>query len=344
MEYRPLGRSGVKVSAFGFGAMMFGAWGNTDEAQCHAMVDAALDAGINLFDTADVYDDGHSEEILGRALRGRRDDVVLSSKAFNPMGGDVNARGGSRRWLTKALDDSLRRLGTDHLDIYHLHRIDHGTALTDTLDALDDFVRAGKVRMIGTSCFPAEWLVEAQWVADRRGAVAPRVEQPPYSVLVRGIERDVLPTCRRHGVGTIVWAPLNGGWLTGKYRRGTDPDSTSRAKRQAEHFDWGADNPKHEAVEALVEVAADAGISLLGLATGFVLAHPGVSAALIGPRTPEQLDSLLEVADVRLDDTTLDRIDEIVAPGHDVSPADRQYDPPGLDPATRRQTNKGETS
>lgn len=344
MEYRPLGRTGVKVSALGFGAMMFGAWGNRDETECHAMVDAALDAGINLFDTADVYDAGHSEEILGRALQGRRDDVVLSSKAFNPMGDDVNTRGGSRRWLTKALDDSLGRLRTDHLDIYHLHRIDHTTDLTDTLDTLNDFVRAGKVRMIGTSCFPAEWLVEAQWVADRRGAVPPRVEQPPYSVLVRGIERDVLPTCRRHGIGTIVWSPLNGGWLTGKYRRDVDPDATSRAVREADHFDWGADNPKHDAVEALMEVAADAGVSLLGLATGFVLAHPDISAALIGPRTPEQLDGLLEVADVRLDASTLDRIDEIVAPGRDVNPADRQYDPPGLDQRARRNTRQGGTS
>lgn len=337
MEYRLLGRSGVRVSVFGFGAMMFGAWGDTDESDCVAMVDRALDAGINLFDTADVYDQGHSEEILGRALKGRRDDVVLSSKAFNPMGDDVNRRGGSRRWLTRAVEDSLRRLGTDHLDVYHLHRIDHDTDLDDTIEAMSDLVRAGKVRMIGTSSFPAEWLVEAQWAAERRGAVRPRVEQPPYSIFVRGIERDVLPTCRRHGIGTIVWSPLNGGWLTGKYRRGAPPDAASRAVREADHFDWDTGSVKIDAVEALVELAAETGTSLPGLATGFVLGHPDVSSALIGPRTVSQLDDLLAVADVRLDDEVSDRIDGIVAPGTDLNPADRQYDPPGLSPTARRE-------
>src|SRR5215203_19629 len=231
MELRYLGRSGVRVSALTLGAMSFGSMGNADRDDCTRIIHRALDAGINIIDTADVYSAGESEEIVGAALRGRRDDVVLATKAFNPMGRDVNRRGSSRRWIIRACEDSLRRLGVDHVDLFQLHRPDENTDIDDTLGALTDLVRQGKVRMIGSSTFPAEAIVEAQWAAERRGHEKLRSEQPPYSIFVRSIERDVLPTCQRHGMGAIVWSPLNGGWLTGKYRRDAAPPAGSRFER-----------------------------------------------------------------------------------------------------------------
>lgn len=325
----------MQVSALALGTMMFGAWGNPDEEQCARMVDLALDGGINLFDTADIYDDGRSEEILGAALRDRRDDVVLATKFGNPMGVDPNRRGGSRRWIRRAVEDSLRRLQTDRIDLFQMHRPDPTTPLDETLDALDDLVRAGKVLAIGTSCFPAEQLVEAQWIAESRSLVRPRSEQPPYSIMARGVERAVLPTCRRHDVGVLVWAPLNGGWLTGKYRRDQPPPVESRADRQPDHFDHRSDwrAVKLDIVEQLSEIAQSAGVSLTQLALGFVLAHPAVSSALIGPRTPEQLIDLLGAADTRLDSDVLAAIDAIVDPGTDINPADNGYSPPSLDRA-----------
>ena len=338
MEHRVLGATGVKVSALSLGTMMFGAWGGTDQATCTAMVDVALDAGVNLFDTADVYDGGRSEEMLGIALEGRRDDVVISSKFFNPMGDDPNQRGSSRRWIRRAVEASLRRLRTDRIDVYFAHRPDHDTEIDETLGVLSDLVREGKVLAIGSSTFPAELITEAQWTADRRSRERFTVEQPPYSVFVRGPERAVLPTCLRHGLGVMVWAPLNGGWLTGKYRGGSAPVG-SRADREPDHFDFESEvrERKAAAVERLAAVADDAGVSLTHLAHAFVLAHPAVTSAILGPRSPDQLQDALAGADVRLDAETLDRIDEIVAPGVDLNPADRQYDPPELGDASLRR-------
>ena len=333
MEYRSLGRTGVTVSSFALGTMMFGRWGNPDAAECTAMVHRALDAGINLVDTADIYDDGRSEEILGAALVGRRDDVVLATKFGNPMGDGRNTRGGSRRWAIRACEDSLRRLRTDWIDLYQVHRFDETTDLDETLGALDDLVTQGKVRYVGTSTFPAWALVEAQ----RSGRARPVTEQPPYSALARGIEADVLPVCQRYGVGALVWAPLNGGWLTGKYRRGAEP--SSRAEREPDHFDFGtAFRPaKAAAVEALASIAAAAGLRLTDLAHAFVLAHPAVASAIIGPRTLAQLDDVLPGAGTRLDGEVLDAIDKVVPPGTNLNPADAGWEPPWLAPEQRRR-------
>lgn len=318
------------MSAQSLGTMSLGAMGNADVDDCVGIIRCALDAGINLIDTADVYSMGQSEEIVGAAISGRRDEVVLATKFFNPMGEDRNSRGASRRWIVRACEDSLRRLGVDHIDIYQVHRLDERTDLDETLSALSDLVRTGKVRMAGSSTFPAEAIVEAQWVAERRGHVALRTEQPPYSIFVRGAERDVFPTCLRHGMGTLVWSPLNGGWLTGKYRPGVEPAVDSRFAR-APRVAWRMDSPrarrKLEAVAALEEVARDAGTDLIGLSLAFAMVHPAVSSVILGPRTREQLDSQLVAADLVLTEEVLDRIDEIVAPGTTLSRGDLAFEP-----------------
>jgi aryl-alcohol dehydrogenase-like predicted oxidoreductase len=338
MEHRTLGATGMQVSTFCLGTMMFGSWGNPDAAECARMVDLALDAGVNLFDTADVYDAGASEEILGQALAGRRDRVVLATKFHHPMGDDPNMRGSSRRWIVRAVEGSLRRLRTDWIDLYQAHRPDPATDVDETLGALTDLVHSGKIRAFGTSTFPAELLVEAQWAARRRGRERPATEQPPYSMLVRGAERDVLPVCERYALGVLVYAPLNGGWLTGKYRGGRAPEG-SRAAREPEHFDFGG--PVHDRkvvlVEQLAEVADAAGLRLVDMAHAFVLAHPAVTSAIVGPRTPDQLADVLRGGDVRLTPDILDEIDRIVPPGTDVNPADRQYTPPSLADARLRR-------
>jgi aryl-alcohol dehydrogenase-like predicted oxidoreductase len=338
MEHRTLGPTGMQVSTFCLGTMVLGAWGNRDHDECLAIVHAALDAGVNFVDTADVYAFGESEEILGRALEGRRDDVILATKFFNAMSEDPNHRGGSRRWIIRAVEASLRRLKTDWIDLYQVHRPDPTTDLDETLGALSDLVHAGKIRAFGTSTFPAELLVEAQWTAQRRGHVRPTTEQPPYSILAREIEGAVLPTCQRYGLGVLVWSPLNGGWLTGKYRDGAPPEA-SRALREPEHFDFGG--PIHErkmaVVEALASLADEAGLRLVDLAHAFVLAHPAVTSAIIGPRTLEQLTSVLDGADTRLPAEVLDRIDALVPPGVNLNPADGGYQPPALDDAEQRR-------
>ena len=345
MEYRTLGRSGMKVSVLSLGTMMFGPWGAPDVKVCARMLDMALDAGINLVDTADVYGGGVSEEIVGQSLGRRRDSVILASKVNNPMGDDPNQAGNSRRWITRALDDSLRRLGTDHLDLYQVHRPDPSTPIDETLGVLSDLVRQGKVRAIGTSTFPAEALVEARAVAERRGREVFSTEQPPYSIFARGIEADVLPTCQRLDLGVLVWAPLNGGWLTGKYRRDGPAPAGSRAERSPEHFDYqpaaGAAairEQKFDLVESLGRVTDKGGWPLAHLALAFVLAHPAVTSAIVGPRTPEQLASQLGAADVALDAEVLDAIDELVPPGTTLNPRDRGWVPPALaDPSLRRR-------
>ena len=331
-----LGRTGMHVSRLGLGAMVLGAWGNTDHRSCARIIHRALDGGINLVDTADVYAFGESEEIVGAALQGRRDDVVLATKFHNQMGPDQNQRGNSRRWVMKAVDDSLRRLRTDWIDLYQVHRPDPQTAIDETVSALSDLVRAGKIRYWGTSTFPAADLVEAHWSAARVGGIAPHCEQPPYSIFCRGIERDVLAVCRRYDMGVLTWSPLSGGWLTGKYTHASPVPPGTRGATSVDHFD--ANNPvKLDAVEALARVAADAGISLTHLALAWNVEHPAVTAALIGPRTEEQIDDLLGAGDPRLDRDTLDRIDAIVAPGVDLNPADRGWNPPSLEAAARRR-------
>ena len=340
MRYRQLGHTGVEVSSLCLGTMMFGAWGNPDHDDSIRIIHAALDAGVNFVDTADVYAGGESEEIVGKALRGRRDDVVLATKVHGSMGDDRNRRGNSRRWIVREVDDSLRRLGTDWIDLYQIHRPEPDTAIDETLGALTDLVRAGKVRYVGSSTFPAHAIVAAQWTAQRRGRERFVCEQPPYSILVRGIEADVLPVCRAHGMGVIPWSPLAGGWLSGRYRKGTDAPKSTRSERLPQRFDLSlpANRAKLDAADALAGVADEAGLSLIHLALGFVLTHPAVTAAIIGPRTMDQLESQLGAADIDLPAEVLDKIDAIVPPGTNLNPADAGYTPPALaDPALRRR-------
>jgi aryl-alcohol dehydrogenase-like predicted oxidoreductase len=332
MEMRVLGRTGVSVSKLCFGAGMFGYFGNADEAECARMVRRALDAGINYFDTSDVYSHGESETILGKALKGVRDDVVLATKFSLPMDGNPNHRGNSRRWIMQEVDRSLARLGTDWIDLYQVHRPDDSADIDETLGALSDLVRAGKVRMLGSSTFPAEQIVEAQWVSQSRGRERFRCEQPPYSIFARRIEADVLPTCQRYGMGVVVWSPLSQGWLTGKWRRGQKPNDTNRQNLQPHLYDMNRpDNQrKLDLVEQLAAVADQAGISLMHMAIAFTCAHPAVTSSIIGPRTFEQLEGLLAGADVVLGDDVLDAIDAIVAPGQTVSRDDDGYVAPEI--------------
>jgi aryl-alcohol dehydrogenase-like predicted oxidoreductase len=340
MRYRQLGHTGVEVSSLCLGTMMFGAWGNPDHEDSIRIIHAALDAGVNFVDTADVYAGGESEEIVGKALRGRRDDVVLATKVHGSMGDDRNRRGNSRRWIVREVEDSLRRLGTDWIDLYQIHRPEPDTAIDETLGALTDLVRAGKVRYIGSSTLPAHAIVAAQWIAERRGRERFVCEQPPYSILVRGIEADVLPVCRAQGMGVIPWSPLAGGWLSGRYRKGADAPTSTRSERLPQRFDLAlpANRAKLDAADALAGVAEAAGLSLIHLALGFVLTHPAITAAIIGPRTMEQLESQLGAADIDLPAEVLDKIDAIVPPGTNLNPADAGYTPPALtDPALRRR-------
>ncbi len=342
IEHRDLGSTGVKVSPLCLGAMMFGAWGNTDHEDSIRIIHRALDAGINFIDTADVYSRGESEEIVGKALAGgRRDSVVLATKVHGTMGDDVNQFGNSRRWIVTEVESSLRRLKTDRIDLYQVHRPEPDTDIDETLAALTDLVRAGKVRSIGSSTFPAHQIVEAQWVAERRGRERFVCEQPPYSMLIRRAEADVLPVCRRYGMGVIPWSPLAGGWLSGRYGRGGEsPGSSRRAQMLPARYDMTlpANQRKLEAAEELGALAEESGMSLIEMALAFVVNHPAVTAAIIGPRTMEQLDSQLPALERRLPADVLDRIDEIVPPGTNVNPNDTGWDPPWLtDPAQRRR-------
>ncbi|HUA30054.1 MAG TPA: aldo/keto reductase [Streptosporangiaceae bacterium] len=342
MKYRTLGRTGIKVSPYCLGAMMFGAAGNPDHDDSIRIIHKALDAGINFIDTADMYSRGESEEIVGKALKGRRDSVVLATKARMAMGHDTggatdadpNRQGASRRWLVRALDDSLRRLQTDHVDLFQIHRPDPDTDIEETLSVLTDLVHAGKVRAIGTSSLPASDIVGAQWVAERRGLQRFRTEQPPYSILNRGIEREVLPVCERYGMGTLVWSPLAGGLLTGRYRKGQQAD-TYRSRYGFRHL---SDERRLDAVEQLIPLARDNGMSLTHMAMAFAIAHPGVTSAIIGPRTMEHLDDTLDGAKITLTDEILASIDEIVPPGTDIGTLDMAYNPPAIElPRLRRR-------
>ncbi|WP_405806411.1 aldo/keto reductase [Streptomyces sp. NBC_01187] len=343
MELRTLGRTGMQVSPLCLGTMMFGVWGNPDEKESIGVIEAALDAGINFVDTADVYSWGGSEEIVGKALADRRDEVVLATKFHFPMGDGPHASGNSRRWITRAVEDSLRRLGTDRIDLYQVHRPDPETDIEETLSALDDLVTAGKVCAVGTTTFPAEEIVEAQWAAERRSLVRFRTEQAPYSLLNRAAEAATFPTCLRHGLGVTTWSPLSEGWLTGKYQGEIDLTQGRQAAHRA-NFDLGltGNQLKQRTVAELAKLASDAGLTLMEMALGFVRNHPAVTSVLIGPRTPEQLRGLLAAADTVLDADLLDRIDACVPPGTVLNTADSHYTPEALaDPALRRRTGTG---
>ncbi len=340
MNYRTLGHTGTKVSPLCLGAMMFGAWGNTDHEDAIRIIHRALDAGINFIDTADVYARGESEEIVGKALAGgRRDNVVLATKVHGTMGDDPNEFGNGRRWIIREVENSLRRLRTDWIDLYQIHRPEDDTDIDETLGALTDLVRAGKVRYIGSSTFPASQIVEAQWVAEKRGRERFVCEQPPYSLLVRGIESDVLPTAQRYGMGVIPWSPLAGGWLSGRYRRDAELPESRRAQMLPSRYDLSlpANQRKLDAADALGRLADEHGMTLIEMALAFVIRHPAVTAAIIGPRTMEHLEGQLPAADVELSAEVLDAIDEIVAPGHNFSPADNGYENPALASAARRR-------
>lgn len=339
MRYRTLGNTGVKVSPLCLGTMMLGEAGGTGHDDSIAIIHRALDAGINFVDTADMYSAGESEEIVGKALHGRRDDVILATKAHHPMGTEVNHRGNSRRWLVREVENSLRRLQTDWIDLYQIHRPDPDTDIDETLGALTDLVRAGKVRYVGASTFPAHQIVEAQWVAEKRDRERFVTEQPPYSILTRGIEADVLPTTQRYGMGVLSWSPLAGGWLSGKWRKGADVQKSRRAELRPDRFDLTdpVNQAKFDAANELGQLADDNSMSLIHMALAFVTEHPGVTSAIIGPRTMEQLESQLGAAELRLSPEVLDRIDEIVPPGT-VLAADAGWEAPALaDPHARRR-------
>jgi aryl-alcohol dehydrogenase (NADP+) len=340
MQYRTLGRTGIKVSPYCLGAMMFGKMANADHDECVRMIHKAFDFGINFIDTADRYSAGDSEEIVGKALKGRRDRIVLATKVHGPMGDDPNMQGNSRRWITRAVEDSLRRLQTDYIDLYQIHRPAPDTDIEETLSVLTDLMRQGKVRAIGASTFPASDIVEAQWVAERRGLARFRTEQPPYSILNRSIEREVLPACQHYGMGVMAWSPLAKGMLTGKYRKGEQQPNSLRVKYLPKAM---SDEKSLDKVEQLIPLAQSAGMSLIHMALAFVVAHPALTSAIIGPRTPEQLDGLLAGAEVTLSDDLLDRIDEIVPPGVDVAPLEgAAYLPLSITQASLRRRPIGE--
>jgi aryl-alcohol dehydrogenase-like predicted oxidoreductase len=339
MTHRTLGRTGVHVSPLCLGAMMFGDWGNKDHKESNRIIDTALEAGINFIDTADVYSRGESEEIVGKAIKGKRDDIVLATKFHGTMGDDPNEAGNSRRWVFREVEASLKRLQTDWIDLYQVHRWDPWTDHEETLGALTDLVRQGKVRYIGSSTYPAAQIVKAQYVAKERGLERFVTEQPPYSLLVRHIENDVLPTASEYGMGVIPWSPLAGGWLSGKWRKGQETPQSSRAQRIPQRFDMSnpANQAKLEAADALAQLAEESGMSLIHMALAFVINHPAVTAAIIGPRTLEQLESQVGAADVTLSADVLDRIDEIVPAGRTVNPVDAGWSNPALRPEARRR-------
>lgn len=346
MDYRPLGRTGVTVSELCLGTMMFGAFGNPDHDDAAKIIHRALDAGINFIDTADFYSGGESEVIVGKALAGgRRDNVVLATKAGLPFGDDPNRRGTSRRWITQAVEGSLRRLGTDWIDLFQIHRLDPAVDIDETLGVLSDLVHAGKIRMFGTSTAAPSEIVEAHWTAERRGRERFRTEQPPYSLLTRAVEYDVLPTCLRHGMGVLAYSPLAGGWLTGRYRKNSDaihgPGSPARQTRFAAAYDAGsaANAAKLDAADALAALADETDLTLIQMAIAFVTRHPAVTSAIVGPRTMDHLDSYLTTDGIHLPDELLDRIDEIVPPGHTVNVTDNMWDTSttALTPASRRR-------
>ncbi len=340
MAYKHLGRTGLKVSRLCLGNMMFGAIGNTDHDDCVRIIHHALDNGINFIDTANAYSSGESEVITGKALiGGRRDSVILATKCHFPVeGGFANAKpvpnthGNSRRHIIQACEDSLRRLNTDRIDLYQLHRPDPTVALEEQLDALNDLVKQGKIRAFGCSTFPAELIMESAWIADKRNMIPFSTEQPPYSIFVRWIERDLLPTCQKLNMGTLVWSPLNGGWLSGAYRKGAAERTEGRAKRMPANFDLSkaANQKKLDKVDQLQQIADQTGLTLPHLAIAWVLQHPGVTSAIIGPRIMEHLTTLIGADEHVLSTEVLDAVDEVVKPGTCVAPDEAKWDSPAL--------------
>jgi aryl-alcohol dehydrogenase-like predicted oxidoreductase len=319
--------------------MMFGAWGNTDHDDSIRIIHRALDEGINFIDTADVYSQGESEIIVGKALASLdRSRVILATKVHGTMGDDPNSQGNSRRWIIAECENSLRRLGTDYIDLYQIHRPDESVDIDETLGALSDLVHAGKIRNFGSSTFPPEQIVQAQWVAEKRGRERFVTEQPPYSMLVRGIERNMLPVAQTYGMGVIPWSPLAGGWLAGTFGEGKKNVSRRSAMLPARYdLSIPANQIKLEAVTRLGALADEAGVSLIELSLAFVLEHPAISAAIIGPRTMEQLESQLSAPTVRLEGSVLDQIDAIVPPGTNVNNEDAGWSPSALTDAHRRR-------
>jgi aryl-alcohol dehydrogenase-like predicted oxidoreductase len=349
MERRRLGRSGISVSRLALGAGQFGTFGQTTAAECISVIHAALDGGINAIDTADFYSFGESETIVGKAIAGRRADVVLATKCGMPMGKDPNERGASRRWIRHSIEQSLRRLGTDHVDLYQIHRPDPDTDIAETLLALADLAREGKIRAYGLSNFPAHRLVEAQLVADRLGVARPHTEQPSYSIFARGVEADVLPVCVKYDVAVLAYSPLDGGWLAGKYRAGSEPEKSARQRLQPARFDLAREwnRRKLEAVEALVKLADEAGLTLPHLAIGFVLAHAAVASAIVGGSKVAYVAEHLAGKDVTLPNEVLDRIDAIVAPGTQLAEEAGFREPSLSDPSLARRVpsrRRGEES
>lgn len=347
MEMTTLGGTGITVSRYCLGAMMFGAYGNRDHDDCVRLIHKALDAGVNFIDTADVYSAGESEQIVGKALKERRDDVVLASKFYAPMGKAPNMSGGSRRWIIREVENSLKRLGTDYIDLYQIHRFDEKTDLEETMSALSDLMHQGKIRAFGSSMFSPDRIVESHWTAEKRGLMRFRCEQPWYSMFAREVEREVLPTCQRYGMGAITFSPLDGGWLSGRYRSSEDFEKPSRitamAARVGRKFDPEAElvQRKLALVEALSGVASEAGMPLAHMAIAFVLEHPGVTSAIVGPRTHEQLDDLLSCADLRLSADVMDQIDKLVPPGTSVNGLNMSARPQGMSKPNRRRGTAG---
>jgi aryl-alcohol dehydrogenase-like predicted oxidoreductase len=339
VQYRNLGSTGVKVSELCLGAMMFGAWGNPDHDESARIIDRAIEAGVNFIDTADAYSAGESEEIVGKAIAGRREDIVLATKVHLPMGSDPNMRGNSRRWIVRECENSLRRLGTDHIDLYQVHRPAPTTDIDETLGALTDLVRQGKILYLGSSTFSPSQIVEAQWVAMERHRERFVCEQPPYSILVRGVEAEVLPVCQKYRMGVIPWSPLAGGWLSGRWRKGASGLTSRRSDRVPGRYDLSlpGNQVKLEAAEQLALLAEEAGLSLIHLALAFVLRHSAVTAAIIGPRAMEHLESQLGATEVSLDTDLLDRIDAIVAPGTNFSWDDAGYVPRSITDSSQRR-------
>jgi aryl-alcohol dehydrogenase-like predicted oxidoreductase len=339
VQYRYLGSTGVRVSQLCLGAMMFGGWGNPDHDDSVKIIHAALDAGVNFIDTADVYSAGESEVIVGKAIAGKRDNLVIATKVHGAMGADANMTGNSRRWIIRECEESLRRLGTDYIDLYQIHRPDPHIDIDDTLSALSDLVHQGKIRYAGSSTYPPSEIVEAQWVAEKRGHERFRCEQPPYSMLVRGVEAEVLPVCQKYGMGVIPWSPLAGGWLSGKWREGGSDLTSRRAERLPARYDLAdpANQAKLKAATALGDLADESGLSLIHMALAFVLEHPAVTSAIIGPRTMEHLEGQIDASDVKLSKEVLDRIDQIVPAGRNFSFADAGYEPPGVAASWKRR-------
>jgi aryl-alcohol dehydrogenase-like predicted oxidoreductase len=328
MDYRNLGATGLKVSPLCLGAMMFGSWGNSDHDECIRIIHRALDAGINFIDTSNNYSGGESEIIVGQALRGRREQAVLATKVWGPMGEGPNQRGLSRKAIEEQVEHSLRRLQTEVIDLYQIHRPDPGAPWEETLSTLTDLVRRGKVRYLGCSTnhysgagqwekyFPAWEIVETLWISERRGYERFISLQPPYSILRRAMELEHFPLALRHGIGIMVWSPLEGGWLTGKYRKGAaNPGDSPRARS------WvgSLENPKFErrleVVEQLIRLVEAKGISLARFATAWTLRQPAVTAAIIGPRTMEQLEDSLQALDLTIAPEDAAVVDRLVPPG-----------------------------